>query len=159
MEPGAGFGGLTPDGEVAEHGGQQKAEWVENFLGFKAHYHRGCTRAESQKNSHVNYPVHARESGNARRGSRHLAQGDFERMLTYVLRNAGWRPSRLSSARDMGAGLVFDAKVQTYVSSLPVQVGQRKTPRPASLPAGEDSSRDREERSEQSSNQTQARSR
>jgi hypothetical protein len=45
-------------------------------------------------------------------------RGDFEKILTDVLRKAGWRLRRPSSARDMGVDLVFDAKGQKYVVEL-----------------------------------------
>jgi hypothetical protein len=53
-------------------------------------------------------------------------RGDFERILTDVLRKAGWRLRRHSSARDMGADLVFDAKGQKYVVELKVSSEGRR---------------------------------
>jgi len=53
-------------------------------------------------------------------------RGDFERILTDVLRKAGWRLRRHSSAGDTGADLVFDAKGQKYVVELKVSSEGRR---------------------------------
>jgi len=53
-------------------------------------------------------------------------RGDFESILIDVLRKAGWRLRRHSSATDMGADLVFDAKGQKYVVELKVSSEGRR---------------------------------